>query len=328
MKFLTKLTVIYLILSGLCRGVFASNSAGVDVTEGVGTSGFELNGSLDLKPEGIKNPIEASVAYAHQHTTVGTESRTNQYTAGLDHDLDNNWNYHGQVTYWDDSLNEIHYAGPTLGFTYTWNENDHPAKAKSEESETETEPASENEMAALSVNADLFFYGTEVVASSTTRRVRNPITHQLQSVVIGPADRSIHLTQFHPSATLEKPFGDSVTPYLTAGHYFYSKDPASIEALAGRPRLAASVNQINGLVAGFSNNNVEVGVRWALPWRVNSNFRLGAVQETTDNHWATTQGVTLTRTFIDHLKIKLDWSRSIQDGVSDDLFTTGLTWQF
>ena len=54
----------------------------------------------------------------------------------------------------------------------------------------------------------------------------------------------------------------------------------------------------------------------------------GAEQAATDNTWATTQGVTLTRSFFSHLKAKLDWSRTIQDGVSSDLFTGGLTYTF
>jgi hypothetical protein len=324
-----RLALFGLALIGLSASLQASDSAGFDVTGGVGTSAYDASGILDIKPSGMANPLEATFMYAHEHTTVGTESRTNQYTGGLDHDMDDNWNFHGQVTYWNDSLNDIHYAGPTLGFTYTWNEGDEPPKTAQEKDETDTEPSPGDEIAALSVNGDVFFYGTEVLTSSTTRKVLSPTTHKLVSEVVGPANGTLNLTQFHPNITVEKPLFDSAaTPYLTAGHYFYSRDPAAIEALSGRPRFASSVNQLGGLVAGFLNNNGEIGVRIALPWRINSDFRIGSEQEATDNTWAITQGITLTRYFFYHLKVKLDWSRTIQEGVSEDLITGGLAWRF
>src|SRR4029077_6651125 len=265
--------------------VHAANSLGFDVTGGVGTSGMDANGSLDLKPADVKNPYEASLSYAHLYTTVGTESRTNQYTAGVSHTVDNHWDGHGEVTYWKDNINDIHYAGPTLGVTYTWltgagiqsaspltQDDDVP----SDKNETFTEPPPGDELAAVSLNADLFFYGTEVEASSATRRVFDPKLNRFITKVIPPSSHTERVMQFHPNVTIEKPLFDSTaTPYLTAGHYFYSRNPGDIEALAGRPRFAASANQLNGLVGGFLNNNGEIGVRVALPIEVDSDFRLG-----------------------------------------------------
>ena len=322
---------VFLFLTVTGPRAFGSNSLGFDVLGGVGTSGFDTNGSLDLKAEDIKNPYEASLSYAHQYTTAQTDSRTNQYTLGLDHEMDDHWDTHGDLTYWNDSINQIHYGGGTVGLAYTWNEGGAP-EAKPSPSKTDnemsTEPAPKDEVASLTFNTDLFVYGTEVTASSTTRPV---FDRRLGRIVREPVARSAtaKTTQAHPSITLEKPLFDSqATPYLTVGHYFYSKDPAAIEALAGRPRLAASAGRINGLVGGFLNNNGEIGTRISLPLDLESDIRLGAAQEVTDNSWSTTQGVTLSRTFLDHIKVKLDWSRAIQAGISDDLFTGGLTYIF
>jgi hypothetical protein len=313
---------------------YADNSVGFDVSGGVGTSGGDINGSADFKAADSKNPYEATLSIAHQHTTVGTESRTNQITGGVAHTQDENWDGHMDLTYWKDSINAIHYVGPTGGFTYTWltgsgvESTPKPTGAAAVD-ETATQPAPKDEIAAVSFNADLFFYGTEVVASSTTRRVFDPKLNRFITKLVPPRSGTEKVTQFHPNFTVEKPLLDSqATPYVTAGHYFYSKDPATIETLAGRPRFASSANAINGLVGGFLNNNGEVGVRVAFPWDVDSDFRLGVAQEVTDNTWSTTQGITFTRTFLAHVKAKLDWSRTIQTGVSSDLFTGGLTYTF
>jgi len=313
----------------------ASNSLGFDVSGGVGTSGGDVNGSVDLKHADVKNPYEAMLSVAHQYTTVGTESRTNQITGGVSHTADDHWDGHAELSYWKDSINAIHYAGPTAGFTYTWltgsgGEVAAPTQNKDMvKNETATEPPPNDESAAASFNADLFFYGTEVEASSATRRVFDPRLNRFVTKVVPPRSTTEKVTQFHPNITIEKPLFDSAaTPYLAAGHYFYSKNPSTIESLAGRPRFASSANQINGLVGGFLNNNGEVGLRLALPLAIDSDFRLGAEQEVTDNTWATTQGVTLTRSFWNHLKAKLDWSRTIQGGSSSDLFSGGLTYTF
>jgi hypothetical protein len=333
---MAKVTVL-LCFALLCAGTaYAENSLGFDVLAGVGTSGFDANGDVDVKPEGVKNPYEVSLSFARQYTTAITTSRTNQYTLGLDHDHDAHWNGRGDLTYWKDTINNIHYGGGTVGLTYTWTDAVTLSSPKSSlkdaaasEDETSTEPAPKNEIASLTFNVDVFGYGTEVEASSTTRRVFDAKLNRYVKKVVPPQSSTVKTTQIHPCITFEKPLFDAeATPYLTAGHYFYSTDPKTIEALTGRPRFASSVTRIDGLVGGFLKNNGEVGLRITLPLSIDSDFRLGADQEVSDNRWATTQGVTLSRLFLDHLRLKLDWNRGIQNGVSDDIFSTGLTYTF
>ncbi len=329
---LTPLFIFLGVLSFYAR-LEASNSLGFDVLGGVGTSGYGINGSVDLRPATVKSPYEVSVSYSHQHSTIGTESKTNQITGSLAHAFGDHWQASAQVTGFKDTVNDIHYVGPSLGWTYLWTNGSDSAPTDTElpssQNEMSSEPAEKNEIAAVSINADLFFYGTEVNASSTTRRVFNRRLNRFVQQTVPPSSSEEKITQFHPSITAEKPLFDSnATPYLTYGHYFYSRDPADIEALAGRPRFASSANQLNGLVGGFLNNNAEVGLRASLPWRVESDFRIGAEQEITDNKWATTQGITLSRPVISHMNAKIDWSRVIQSGISSDLFTGGLTYNF
>ena len=106
----TKSSILILyVLAFLGPRLYASNSAGFDVITGKGTSGFELNGNLDLKPANVTNPFEAFVNYAHQETTLGTNDKTNQYTAGVSHVVDDQWAWQTQATYWKDDINSIHY---------------------------------------------------------------------------------------------------------------------------------------------------------------------------------------------------------------------------
>lgn len=341
----------------------ATTALGFDVTGGIGTSGFAANGSLDIKVDPHEKPWETSLGYTYLHSTVGTESRTNQYNLGVAHPVDNNGDAHVTGTYWKDTLNDVKYIGPSLGFTYTWNEGDSSTtkpkskeesgpktskdfatqyylvedeKVKSEkvkndssEKEQESDDPKPREIMAISLDMDFFFYSTEVVASSTTRRVFDPRLRKFVYKTIPGGTGSEKVSQFHPSLTIEKPlFGDAITPFITAGHYFYDKDPGAIENLAGRPLFTASAGHLNSLVGGFLNNNGVLGVRFSLPWDIDTSAQLGAEQSAIDLTWSTSQEVTLTRLFADHLKVKLDWSRAIQAGVSSDLFTGGLSYQF
>ncbi len=317
---------------------WASSSVGFDVSSGVGTFGSMIEGALDLPSRKTSPPMQISLSYANQHSTSGTDSRSNQYTFGLSQKADDHLEGHGSLNYWKDTVNDIHYIGPSLGFTYTWLEPGAPSAAEkpdvAPEAPTAEGPTLEskpepNETAALSINADIFLYGTEISASSTTRRVFDPTTHRFVDKTIPGGTGDVHVTQFHPSITFEVPLWESaLTPSLTAGHYFYSKNPAALEGLTGRPRFSGSANQINGLVGGFLNNNGEADLHFTLPGKLETTTRIGAEQSATDNKWATTQGVTLNRTFFDHLTAKLDWSRAIQAGNSSDVFTGGLTYGF
>jgi hypothetical protein len=301
-----------------CSPAWASSgsSLGFDVSGGVGTDGYSVNGNLGLPPTSDSASTQLSLSYAYLHTTVQTESRTNQYTFGLAHTVDDSLEGHGSVTYWDDSLNEIHYAGPSFGFTYTWN-------SGGEESGSTASAPKGDEIAQLSLNADLFLYQTEISVSSTTARVG------FLKKVIPAGTPDANTTQFHPSLTSEVPFFDeTATPYITYGHYFYSQNPAILENLVGRPRFSGAANQLNGLVGGFLNNNAEIGLRCLLPKDIQLTPEFGTEQLSTDNSWAVTQGVELDWTFWKHWTTKLNWSRSIEEGTSLDVFTGGLTYAF
>jgi len=294
----------------------AESSLGFDVSGGIGTNGHAVNGTLALPPTGDTASTQLSLDYAYLYSTFEAESRTNQYTFGLSHTVDDSLEGHGTVTYWDDSINNIHYAGPSFGVTHTWN------SAGADES-------SKDEIAALSLNADLFLYQTDISQSSSTKKVYDTALRKYVTKVIPAGTPNADTTQFHPSLNFEVPlFEQAVTPFITYGHYFYSQNPAILENLAGRPRFSASANQLNGLVGGFLSNNAEIGLRCILPADFELTPQFGAEQLATDNSWAITQGLELDWTFWKHWTAKAAWSRSIEEGASLDIFTGGLTYAF
>jgi hypothetical protein len=310
----------------------AEGSAGFDVQGGVGTTGFDLSGSLDIKPDPSQKPWEASVSDSYLHTKVGTESKTNQFVLGVSHEVDANREGHGQLTFGKDSINDVKYAGPTFGVTYTWLEGGpsaaftpkgHAYDENTADTPNSSEHAEGAESAALTLDADLFFYSTDVSVSSRTVQVGQ------RQVVLRGGSGTVHDTMFHPNVSFEKPLLDeTLTPYAIAGHYFYSTDPAAIENVAGRPRFASAAGRLTSLVGGLLENNAEVGIRFLLPAAFAATTRLGAEQTATDRSWATIQGVSLSRRFWEHLKAKLEWTRTIQYGASADLFAGGLTYYF
>ena len=297
----------------------ATTALGFDVSGGVGASGYDTSASYDVRTNPDSEPWELSLSYAYLHSTLETESKTDQYVGQVSHSFNDSWDGHAGLTYWDDSINKIHYEGPSVGVTYTWNTEEDSSDVGGKT--VDTPPSSE--ILDISLNLDIFAYATEVVESSTSVRVGKKLVH------INPRNTIERTTQYHPSLTLNKPlFNAAVTPYVTYGYDFYSEDPSGIENLVGQPLYESTAGRIGALTGGFFRNEGETGLKLNLPWQMKLVLRVAAQQSYIDNTWATTQEVTLTDLFFDHLRSKLDWSRSIQAGISSDLFTGGLSWEF
>ncbi len=317
-------------LAGLLSGsAWCQNSIGFGVSGGVGYWGYDANSSLEIQPDRRLKPWEIFADVSTQHTTIGTESRSNQIIGGLSHAMNDNWEFNGRLTYWKDTLNDLHYVGPTVGFTFVWNKEGEPIPPEfslarpSENDLSATAPPPPDEILAVSLSSDFFFYATEVRTSSLT------FTLFGRHFTVPPRQGTAHVNQIHPNVIIEAPLWEfRITPYLMAGHFFYSHDPAEIEDLAGRPIFAASANQLNGLIAGFLNNNGEAGVRLIGPLHLQFSARLGADQLATDNTWATLQGLAVARKFWNCVRMKVDWARSIQSGISSDVWGGTVTYEF
>ena len=171
----------------------------------------------------------------------------------MEHEFDPAWDSHANITYWKDTLNDIHYAGPTFGFTYTVKQggasemtapdskkttadeldNDEvtPQKINPLEERKKDKTQEAKDLMSISLDTDLFIYGTEVNASSTTRTV--VINRRRVKEVVPPVDGTANTTELHPNLTIEVPlFNEAWIPFVTAGHNFYSRDPAALEALS------------------------------------------------------------------------------------------------
>jgi len=281
----------------------ASGSIGGDWTTGNGYRGFDVKGDIDLDSKGDWN---GAASYAYAHSKVGTESRSNQFTVGINHVMDEQWSSRFGFTGWEDTLNEVKYAGPSFGITYTEYDS----------------PEADSESYRVAFDNDFFLYKAD--QSSAARRVKVG-----NAFVVIPANQGdVSLGQWHPSMLFEKPVQPWLIPWAAISHSFYSKNPSLIEDRAGRPAFSSSSGALNGLVGGLFNNTGQLGVDFKLPAHLRLSLSLGVEQQASDNTWSTTQNAGLTGLFFDHWRAKVSWSRSIQNGLASDLVTAGSSWLF
>lgn len=274
-------------------------------TTGSQYRGYEARTGLDF---GADKEWGLNASYAQSHSTHDGESRTRQVTAGLSHDMDDNWSSRVDLIGWRDFINAVEYAGPSASFAYT---------------ALGDERGGGDELFRTSFNADLFAMRADETTAPKTVVVKRKAT------VLPPQEGNVTLAQWHPSFEVEKPFWKgSVIPRLSFGHFFYSKNPTLIEARAGRPRFASSAGSINGLVGGTPKNDAKAGITFLLPGHIDLDGSLGVQQLATDNTWAATQAVSLSQKYMKRLRVEAAWSRTIQSGQVQDLYTGGLSLTF
>lgn len=309
-----------LVLAAAASRASADASAGAEYTTGADYRGWDAKASLDLDDKGTNS---LSAEYARVHSTAGTETKSNQVVVGLTHATADDWQLRTEFTGWKDDVSGVRYAGPSIGYNYSiYSDESALAEDKSDKLRHSGEPDW-----IVDFNTDLFYYQSAVNSSSSTITLGRG--KSAQRVVVPPTSGAVELLQLHPNLEVDKPlFGARVTPSITVGHYFYSKDPDLIEQRAGQPLFASSAGNLSGLVGGLMLNNGQLGLEVRLPWTLKVQGTLGLEQLATDHTWSTTQGATLTATLFDRAKALVAWSRSIQGGVAQDLMTGGLTWLF
>lgn len=303
MKRLLALAVLLLAAAGAAS---ADTFLGGDWTTGSGYRGFDAKAGLDLAEGGA---YELDATYSYAHSFQSTESRSRELVATLVHVADDAWSTRASLTGWRDNLNDVDYFGPSYGFTWRW------LGAADEEG------GKRPELASFSLDNDLFVYKADETFAPRSVVVAG------KRVVLPGGQSAVTLAQWHPSAHAEAPLG-SVTPSLDLGVDLYSKDPALIEARAGKPRFSASSGSLNGLVGGLISKSGALGVAFKLFWGLRATASLGVQQSATDNTWATVQGAALSAYPLDPAKVSVSWSRTIQAGLPSDIVTTGASWTF
>ena len=284
----------------------ADGFLGGDWTSGRQYRGFDVKGGLDLDARG---DWEADATFAYAHSNSGTESRSRQATLAFAHVMDDHWSSRAGVTGWRDSLNDVQYFGPSFGITY----------AAFDRPDDSVEGARGKEWLRVSFDADFFVYQ----AAQTTAAKIIKIS-RTSSAVIPAGQGGVSLAQWHPYVLVERPLADGrIVPWGSIGHDFYSKNPSVIEARSGTPQFSASAGSLNGLVGGLLETTVSAGLNLTLPAKLKATASFGLEKQSTDGHWATTQGAGLSRLFWDRCKLSASWARSIQDGVPQDLVTAG-----
>ncbi|MFI5349572.1 MAG: hypothetical protein ACHQ2Z_08520 [Elusimicrobiota bacterium] len=270
-----------------------------------------MKGGMDLDERG---DWEGDAAFAYAHSNSGTESRSRQLTLAFTHIMDDHWTSRASATGWRDSINDVQYFGPSFGITYS--AFDQPDEA--------LKGAGGKDWLRVSFDAEFFVY--QAAQTTAARVIRISRT---SSTVIPAGQGGVSLAQWHPFLMVERPLADGkIVPWGQVGHDFYSKNPSVIEARSGRPQFSASAGSLNGLVGGLLETTVSAGLNLTLPAKVKATGSFGLEKQSTDGHWSTTQSAGLSRLFWDRCKLSASWSRSIQDGVPQDLVTAGGTLFF
>ena len=120
-------------------------------------------------------------------------------------------------------------------------------------------------------------------------------------------------------------------PFVTAGHYFYSVDPSTIEAAVSKTgvRLTpASSLGVDALVGGFIRNSWALGTFIAPTPKMKIKLEYGRIQAATDGSWSTAYSVKVDQTFGEHWRVTLGWSHATQQSVPIDFAVGGLAYLF
>jgi hypothetical protein len=295
-----------LLMTSFQNAAFADYSFDGTFTTGQGYRGYQMETFADL--DGGAN-WNGNLTYAYAHSEVGTPSLSRQITAGFTHVMDGEWKSRASFTGWYDNINDVWYVGPSAGLTYTDYEGSGDDKV---------------EVFRSSFDNNLYIYQAEETKNPRTIKISRKVTETIPAGQGGVSDG-----QWQPTLEVEKPFwGKFMTPSVTASHYFYTRNPVVIEQRAGQPNFSSSANSLNGLVGGFFNNSFVAGLKFELPATIMIKGSLGTEQLSSDNTWSTTQSLKVYASPMDKIDLSAGWSRSISDGVPQDLFSIDATLTF
>lgn len=271
--------------------------------------GEEFKGSVDLNKD---HTAQVDGLYQHVDSDIASQpSSTNQVTGGVSGSPNDSNDWRSSLSYWNDSINLIHYVGPSAGYTHTWL----------------TDDDDKTELFGASLDADLFFYSANVDVATTGKTVKKGTPPPVKTTA-----EILTTSQFHPNLNLEKPlFNETVIPFATASHSFYSTDPSAIESSVNRRGVSftpATLNDLNSMVGGFTKNTWSVGATLAFPTKTLLRLEFGKEQLATDNSWATEYSAKVNQAFGEHLTAELGWNHTIEDNVPVDYGLAQATYAF
>ncbi len=282
------------------------HTAGLQTTWAPSYRALDLSASTSFGEEGAFNfGLTYQYTRSEQDSVLST---TNQLTAGVEHKLDSDFDssLRGALTYWKNTENLTQYFGPTVGYR------------------VRIESSDPDEILTASLTSDLFFYRAEVETTTSGATAR-------RGTLFKPKTSSMKQTQYHPSLEIERTFLESVTPFLSAGYYFYSVPPERIEngtARRAQRYSPATQSQLKEVVGGFVKKNWEFGCRFFLPFEFKLALIFGRDQSATDESWSSSGGAKLSKVFIEKLDAELGISRVFQGTSITNYYTFGLIYFF
>ena len=174
-----------------------------------------------------------------------------------------------------------------------------------------------------SFGCELAFYRSDVFQPPRAeRRRRRTVVHPAQT-------ERVHMSQWHPSATLSLPlWGGALTPSVYAGRAFYSRDPAEVVEKVGELEFARNAELVADHVGGFLSHDAEAALDAELPGGVSARMGLGAERSATDAAWTMSQSASLSATVAEVVDLSLEWNRSRSYGERQDTWSLGAGVRF
>lgn len=287
-------------------------NAGSTLTEDLGTSSWTMLASEDYTT--VTNTSAPSLTDLAALDFMDTYAPDWQLKAGLD--------------FSNDSVNQILYAGPDLGFTYTDQEQGALARARAKSGGEDDEYA--GEVWSLGFSAPIHGYAVNLGANSNQGFTKSSKNSGGVPYVLVTNSGDLYVTQFYPDITLTAPLlSGELTPSILYGHDFYSKDPGVIATVINRRfSLGRGGNRVGNLVGALYTDTITASLNVKLPYRLSLSGSYGASQLISPFVWAVTADAYLTAVFNASYSGKLGWTDSAEEGASSPQALASLTMDF
>jgi hypothetical protein len=287
----------------------ARASDSVEVRGGLGPGIWSSGGTVDLDLGSAW-----SMTAANDYTAVsGTAapSLTDLAALNFSDQYTDAWAFKAGADFSNDSLNQIIYAGPDLGFTYTA---DRAAADKGDQA------GAVDDGTLWSLSFDAAINGYAVNLGANTSAGVTAATKKTDGVpyTVTTDERNLTVTQFYPNLTLELPcFGGVLVPSILYGQDFYDQNPAVIAYVINRRfELGNGSYRVGNLTGALYTETVSASLLWNLPYQWTLDASFGESQMIAPYAWAATTEVNLGAQLTQTFSVKLGWSDTVELGVA------------
>jgi hypothetical protein len=290
---------------------------------GTWTGGGALNLDLGAGPW--------SMLASNDYTAVsGTSAPSSTNLSALDFldAYDSSLQFKAGLDFSNDSINQILYAGPDLGFTYTDLVAGAAAAAGAKAGDGEDEDAST--LWNLGFSAPIHGYSVNLGVNANQGFTKAKKNSGGVSYVIVTNQSSLDVTQFYPNLTLEVPVLEgAVVPSLLYGHDFYNDDPGAIaEVINRRFSQGNGGGRVGNLVGALYTDTLTAALVVKLPCKLSLSGSFSESQLISPYIWAVSADAYVNAELGESYSAKLGWMDSVEAGAASPQAAGSVTWNF